>query len=83
VLERHLQRVAYNHNVTIKKKNPTIAELNDPLKDANVYDTPTWRKIQFLADIRNLCSHNKDKEPSKEQVDELIDGVNLIIKTIF
>lgn len=83
VLERHLQRVAYNHKVTITKKNPTIAELNDPLKNANIYDIPTWRKIQFLADIRNLCSHNKDKDPSKKQVEELIDGVNLIIKTIF
>ena len=83
VLERHLQRVAQNHGLSIKKKNPTIADLNDPLKAATVYDMPTWRKIQLLADIRNLCTHSKDDEPKKEQVDELIEGVNHIIKTIF
>jgi hypothetical protein len=83
VLERHMQRVAANHKITIAKKNPTIADLNDPLKAANTYDMATWRKVQFLADIRNLCSHQKDVEPTKEQVSELISGVNAIVKTIF
>ena len=32
VLERHLQRVAVNHKIPIRKKDPTIADLNDPLK---------------------------------------------------
>jgi hypothetical protein len=83
VLERHLQRTALNHNITIRKKSPTISDLNDPLKQASVYDVPTWRKIQLLADLRNLCSHQKASEPTDDQVDELISGVNLIIKTVF
>lgn len=83
ILERHLQRTATNHKLTIAKKDPTIADLNDPLKQARAYDTPTWRKIQLLADIRNLCSHQKSAEPTKEQVLELISGVNSIIKTVF
>lgn len=83
VLERHLQRAAKNHGIPIGKKSPTISELNDPLKNKGVYDTPVWRKIQMLADIRNLCSHQKATEPSAEQVEELIAGVNSIIKTIF
>ncbi|TVX95189.1 hypothetical protein [Cohnella terricola] len=83
VLERHLQRVAINHGIKITKKNPTISDLNDPLKSEGIYDVPTWRKIQLLADIRNICSHQKDKDPSKEQVTELIDGVNTIIKLIY
>lgn len=83
VLERHLQRVAVNHKITISKKNPTIADLNDPLKGAGLYDVPMWRKIQFLGDIRNLCSHQKDTEPTDEQVTELIDGVNAVIKNVF
>jgi hypothetical protein len=41
VLERHLQRVAVNHEVKITKRDPTIGDLNDPLKQANVYDVPT------------------------------------------
>lgn len=83
VLERHLQRVAVNHSIPIGKKNPTISDLNDPLKNKGVYDTPVWRKIQLLADIRNLCSHQKSSEPTEEQVDELISGVNSVIKSIF
>lgn len=83
VLERHLQRAVVNHKVPISKENPTISDLNDPLKNAGVYDTPMWRKIQLLADIRNLCSHQKATEPTAEQVDELITGVNAVIKSVF
>ena len=68
VLERHLQRTAENHKITIRKKSPSISDLNDPLKQAAVYDVPTWRKVQLLADIRNLCSHQKATETTDEQV---------------
>lgn len=82
VLEAHLQKVGNAHRVTVRKKHPTIADLNDALKQAAVYDTATWRKVSYLGDVRNLCSHNKDVEPSQEQVTELIDGVNWAIKLI-
>jgi hypothetical protein len=83
VLEKHLTQVLANHNLKITKKNPSISDLNDNLKSSGVYDTPTWRKIQHLGDIRNLCDHNKDREPKKEEVDELITGVEAIIKTVY
>jgi len=83
VLERHLQRVAVNHKISISKQNPTIGDLNDPLKNNSIYDTAVWRKIQLLTDIRNLCSHQKSIEPTEEQVDELISGVNSVIKSVF
>jgi hypothetical protein len=83
VLERHLQRAATNHGITIRKKAPTISDLNDPLKQAGAYDVPTWRKIQLLADIRNICSHEKGQDPTTEQIDELILGVNSIVKSVF
>jgi hypothetical protein len=83
VLEKHLQQVAHAHKLTMRKRSPTIADLNDPLKQAEVYDIPTWRQIQRLADLRNLCGHNKDREPTKDEVDELLDGVAKISKTVF
>ena len=83
VLERHLQRAAQNHSLSISKQNPTISDLNDPLRQAGVYGVPLWRKIQLLADIRNLCAHQKDTEPTAEQVDELISGVNSVIRSVF
>lgn len=83
VLEKHLAQVLVNHNLKIGKKNPTISDLSDSLKSSGVYDTPTWRKIQHLGDIRNLCDHNKSRDPKVEEVDELISGVEAIIKTVF
>lgn len=82
VLEAHLQRVATSHGVKIAKKSPTIADLNDPLKQDGVYETATWRKIGYLADLRNLCSHKKDIEPTAVQVMELIEGVNWAVKNV-
>jgi hypothetical protein len=83
VLEGHLQRVANNHKIPIAKKDPVISDLNDLLKAGGMYDVPTWRKIQHLADIRNLCDHKKGREPTQDEVTELIAGVNSIVKTVF
>lgn len=83
LIEGHLQKVAQAHALKITKKNPTIADLNDPLKAASIIDTSAWRKISFLADIRNLCSHKKDSEPTKEQVEELIQGAEWLVKNVF
>lgn len=83
LIEGHLQKVAHAHGIKLSKKNPTIADLNDPLKAASVIDTPAWRKISFLADLRNICSHKKDVEPTKEQVEELIHGAEWLTKNVF
>jgi hypothetical protein len=82
IIEGHLQKVAASHAVTIAKKNPTIADLNDPLKTASVIDLPTWRKITYLGDLRNLCSHKKDREPTETDVEELIKGAEWVSKNI-
>lgn len=83
VIEGHLQKVALAHGVKLLKKNPTIGDLNDPLKSASVIDAPTWRKISFLGDLRNICSHKKNSEPTKEQVEELIKGAEWLTKNVF
>ena len=83
ILENHLQKILKNHHITVIKKNPTIADMNELLKNNNIYDLTTWRKVQYLVDIRNLCSHKKGREPTMEEVRELISGVNEIIKKVF
>jgi hypothetical protein len=45
--------------------------------------TSRWRFIQHLADITNLCDHNKEREPTEEEVQELIEGVSKVVKTTF
>ncbi|MDY6857133.1 MAG: hypothetical protein SWO11_21020 [Thermodesulfobacteriota bacterium] len=83
VLEKHLAQVCDNHSIKIKKKSPTIADLNNALKDAGTIDIPQWRLIQHLTDIRNLCDHNKETEPTSEQVDDLVAGVTKTTKTLY
>ena len=83
VLEKHLLQVCDNHGVKITKKNPSISDYNDKLRAAGTYEISSWRKIQHLGDLRNLCDHKKEKEPKMEDVDELIEGVDRIMKTIF
>lgn len=83
VLESHLLQVCENHNVSVKKKNPAINDLAQLLKDSDVIETPEWRKIQQLADLRNLCDHKKKVEPTSGQIEELVEGVSKIVKTLF
>jgi hypothetical protein len=82
VLEKHLAQVCSDHGVTIGKKNPGIGDFNEALKSAGTIDVPQWRYISMLGDIRNICDHNKQKEPSEVQVTDLIDGADKILKTI-
>lgn len=83
VLEKHLAHVCSLHNLSSRKSHPSIAEWNQLLKDNDILDTPTWRFIQHLGDIRNLCDHGKEREPTKEEVNDFIIGVDKITKTVF
>ena len=83
VLERHLKEVCGNHGVTVRKAKPTISDLNDALKNANAIEIPQWRSIQFLGDLRNLCDHANEPEPTADQVEDLLAGVAKVTKTIF
>lgn len=73
-----------NINLNIPKKKATINPItNELLKD--VLDMPQRKQIDYLALIRNKCDH-KDKDlgdPTKEEVDELINGTNKIIHNFF
>lgn len=82
VLEGHLGAVCERHQLTLRKKDPAISDLNDALKSAAVIDTVQWRFIQHLGDIRNKCDHKKSLEPTKDEVAELIDGVRKVTKTV-
>ncbi len=82
-LERHLAKVAANHGIVLTVHRPEISDYNEALKRNTVFDISRWRFIQQLADIRNLCAHVKEREPTREQVAEMIEGVKKVIKTYF
>lgn len=81
ILEKHFATVCTKRGIIMEKKNPTISEYNNILKDI-AYDIIEWRRIQRLGDIRNLCDHNKNREPTKDEVSELISGTEKTIKTV-
>jgi|TARA_B110000259_G_scaffold173278_1_gene206394 hypothetical protein len=83
VIESHLGQVCQDHLIKFRKKHLTISDFNDELKAQNVIDVPTWRFIQHLGDLRNLCDHKKTNDPTEEQINDLISGVDKITKTIF
>lgn len=83
VIEKHLHGVCEARGIAISKKNPAINDYNELLKNNNIIDIPTWRLIQRLGDLRNLCDHNKTDEPTKENINDLIDGADKIIKTVY
>lgn len=83
VLEKHLGHVCEMHGYKSRKKHPSIADYYQLLKKNEIIDTPKWRFIQRLGDLRNLCDHNKDREPTKDDVLELVEGIEKIIKTVF
>jgi hypothetical protein len=82
VLEKHLGHVCQSHGLKSRKSHPSIADFYELLKKAGVIDTPKWRFIQHLGDLRNLCDHDKDREPTKDDILELVEGVEKVIKTV-
>jgi hypothetical protein len=83
VLEKHLKSVCMKHGIKITKKNINLSELNELLYNNKTYELETSREIQLYTDLRNLCSHDKKREPSAEDIQKLISGVNSVIKSIF
>jgi hypothetical protein len=82
VLEEHLGTVCVQHTVSTPK-NATISRLNDLLKENDVIDVPTWRFVQRLGDLRNLCDHKRTPDPTVDDIDELVISVRKVSKTVF
>ena len=83
VIEKHLKQVCANHKITVRKRNPSISDFNELLKKEGTISVPQWRSIQLLADIRNICDHAKEREPTREEIDDLVSGTAKVLKTVF
>ena len=83
IIEKHLKQICNMHLIALKTKKPTISDYSQALKDKDVIDTSQWRFVQHLSDIRNVCDHDRGRDPAKEQVEDLLSGTEKILKTIF
>jgi hypothetical protein len=68
--------------VRLTKRDPSISDNNEALKKAEVLDIPNWRFIQRMSDIRNLAVHFKERDPTNDEIEELLGGVDKAVKTI-
>jgi hypothetical protein len=82
VLEGHLKKLIDDHGVPFRRV-PQLGSMNDALKQAGIYDAVQWREIQHFTDVRNVCGHRGQRDPQRNEVEILIDGVDRIIKTLF
>lgn len=82
VVEKHLKQMCANRQIVIRKTKPTLSDLNELLKKNDVISTVEWRFIQRLFDIRNICCHDSEHEPTKQNLDDLLDGTSKILKTL-
>ena len=82
ILERHIKNLLRKNSPPITyRETDALSKVNDLCKNFNIYDGIKWRKIQHLTDLRNLCDHPKERDPTKEEVNDLINEVSEILKT--
>ena len=82
VIEKHLGLVCNSHAVTPRTEHPTIKDFSDLLKKEKVVETPTWKQIRRLEDLRHLCDQSEEREPTKDEVAELIDVTEKLCKEL-
>lgn len=82
ILEKHFAGVCASHSIKMKKAAPGISDYNEKLKDEAVVDNKTYLLIQRLGTIRNLCDHNKKQEPTKDDIEDLINGTDKILHEV-
>lgn len=82
VLEKFLVQSCETHHIKPPKKAGSIRACNDLLKDNGVYDFSMWRFIQRMEEIIKICHFNKKAEPSPNELVELVNGVDKVIKMI-
>lgn len=83
ILENHLGQLCKTHQVKVSKKHMSMKEYNDLLKNQEIYSFETWRFIQHLSDLWTLSCKNRKEMPTIDEADDLIDGTEKIIKTVF
>lgn len=82
VLETYLDAVIGSRELAMSKKSHGINYYARKLKGKGVIDDQAYRFMQSLGKLRDLC-YSAKSEPTQEDVNELIAGVDKIIKTVF
>lgn len=82
IIEEHLQKVSSNSWLKLSKKDPWIWDLNQGLYDSKIIDLLTFKEISIAGTLRNLCDHKKTVEPTKDNIKQLIEKTEWILKNV-
>ena len=83
ILKRFFANFVKSRPLALHKKNPSLYDYAQKLKEENIIDTHDWSLILRLGDLYKRCLMVKDAEPENKEIDELFLGVDRIIKTLF
>lgn len=72
VLEGHLKNLCIKYQVQLPKPNSALSDYYQELYKSKIIDNTQRARLEYLGTIRNLCSHKKDREPTKQEVSDLI-----------
>jgi hypothetical protein len=78
VLEDAIRRLARREGLDDTQK---ASQINDNLKKLGIYPQAQWRFIQAWLDIGNAAAHGKFNEYTKDDVTNMIDGVEQFLLT--
>jgi hypothetical protein len=77
-LEMQLKLLCKHHQA-VYNEDDAINKLNIALRTALVYDLAQQRRVEWMADIRNKCSHAAKTPCTREEVEKLIEEVQEFI----
>ncbi len=80
VIENTLKRLARNSGIDNAQK---ACAINNELKKAGKYAQPQWRLIQVWLDIGNAAAHGKLNDYNKDDVEQLLDGIEGFVAGMF
>jgi hypothetical protein len=82
VIEGHLRATLTKRGLKFKKKAPCMTDYNDDLKEQKIIDIAMWRLIQRCGDIRNYCVHPKEREPTPDEIDDIVRAAEKILSEV-
>jgi hypothetical protein len=80
IIEKQLKQRLLPFNE--KAYSLTLNTLNQQCKNTELYTETTRKRIMLYSDIRNLCDHKNNIEPTKQLVQDLIDGTKWVLTNI-
>ena len=80
VLEKHLKLMCERRGIALEKK-AMLGEVNNKLR-ASYRDDSDYRRVQWMSEIRALCTHDKGSLPDPDRLNQLLLAVKDFIATV-